>query len=156
MTISDFKNNVLNSKEAKVLTTIACFLSDATLLTWLYWKASNYEQYGKLASGLLDSPNFQVQLYKVLLQSLTFFLLLFICAQFFVYVLALKKFRAAYFYLKYFVVLGFALALFITLTDSFYALCPALIYLVGYYHFAKSFTATGAQMQSQIQEPKPL
>ena len=127
------------SKEAKIITTIGCFLSDVTILAWLYWQATNYEHFGELASKAMNSPNFQVQLYKVLLQSLTFFLLLFLAAQFSVYLMAAKKFRAAYLYLKFFSVIGFAFSILISFSNSFYALCPALFYLAGYYHFAKSY-----------------
>jgi len=144
--------DLFNNKEIQYITIIGCFLSDATVFTWLYWKATSYEEFGKLVESTIDSPNFQVQLYKVLLQSLTFFLLLFISAQFIVYILAAKKFRSALLYLKLYSVAGFAVSFFIIATQSFYALCPALFYLAGYYYFAKTFTeVTAAQMQSSPQ-----
>lgn len=142
----------MDSKEAKIITSVGCFLSDVTILAWLYWQATNYDHFGELASKVMNSPNFQVQLYKVLLQSLTFFLLLFLAAQLTVYLMAAKKFRAAYLYLKFYSVIGFAISLLIAFSNSLYALCPALFYLAGYYHFAKSFKeATKEIVEAQTQ-----
>jgi ABC-type transport system involved in multi-copper enzyme maturation permease subunit len=120
-----------------------------TLVAWLYFKTTNYKNYSQNIAQKVSSPDFQLQFYQVLLQSLTFALLLFIAAQTFVYVLGLRNFRSAFFYLKYFCVLGFALSIFITFTSSFFALLPAIFYLFGYYIFAKEFKESTAIMQNQ-------
>ncbi len=141
-------DSFMDTKEVRIITTVGCFLSDVTLFSWIYWQATQYHQFNQLIESSLNSPSFELQLYKVLLQSLTFFLLLFVSAQFVVYVLSWKKMRAALLYLKLYSVLGFAISLLVTLTSSPYALCPALFYLAGYYYFAKTFKATGVQMQN--------
>lgn len=124
-------------------------------MAWLYFKATNFNNYGKMAAGTFDSPDFQIQLYKVLLQSLTFFLLIFISAQTFVYVLAWKNVRAAFFYLKFFAVFGFSAFLLVTFTHSLFAIVPAAIYVGGYYVFAKSYKELKATAQIEPQSTTP-
>lgn len=132
-----------------------CFFSDLTLVAWLYFKATNYNRYTQISSGVIDSPDFQFQMYGVLLQSLTFALLLFLTAQVVVYILAWKKFRSAYLYLKFFAVFGFALAMYITITSSSFAMLPMFIYLFGYYVFAREFKELTAVLQNSPLFPTP-
>lgn len=124
-------------------------------MAWLYFMATNYQNYGKIAAQNIDSPDFQIQLYKVMLQSLTFFLLVFTLAQTIVYILALRKFRAAYLYLKFFSVLGFACFFFITIMNSGMGLLPMVIYLFGYYVFSKLYKEASAIVQTSPQSPTP-
>lgn len=137
----------LTRKQQKIIALISCFLSDLTLMAWLYFMATNYQNYGQMARDL-DSPDFQIQLYKVVLQSLTFFLMAFTLTQTVVYILAARNFRAALLYLKFFSVLGFAAFLGITLIHSSYAILPMFIYLFGYYVFSKLFKESSAVAQT--------
>lgn len=134
--------------EIKFISLAGCFLSDMTLIAWLYYQATNYQNFNVIAKNAINSPDFQIQLYKVILQSLTFLLLLFVLAQSAVYIMAIKNMRAAYLYLKIFSVVGFALALLISISHSLYALLPALFYLLGYYTFAKIFKETAVSPQN--------
>lgn len=133
-----------------------CFMADITLVAWLYFKATNYNRYTKISSEVLDSPDFQYQMYGILLQSLTFALLLFVFAQLVVYILAWRQFRGAYLYLKFFAVFGFAIALYVTILNSPFALVPTIIYLFGYYIFAREFKELTATMQNMPQSSTPL
>ena len=141
----------MNRSHQKRLAMIGCYLTDLALMAWLYFRATNYGRYTGTLKGKIDSPDFQVQLYKVMLQSLTFALLLFLIAQTVVYILAWKKFRAAYLYLKYFAVLGFVIGFIITIKSSAYALLPMLIYIGGYYVFSKLFKESSAIVQTTLQ-----
>ena len=116
-------------------------------MAWLYYMATNYNNYGEIAKKNIDSPDFQIQLYKVLLQSLTFFLLVFILSQTVVYILAARNMRAAFLYLKFFSVFGFASFFFITIIHSGFGLLPMVIYLFGYYVFSKLFKESSAVAQ---------
>lgn len=136
----------LSRKQQKVIALASCYLSDLTLVAWLYFMATNYQNYGQMTKTL-DSPDFQIQLYKVVLQSLTFFLMTFALTQTAVYILAIRNFRAALLYLKFFSVLGFAAFLGITLIHSSYAILPMFIYLFGYYVFSKLFKESSAVAQ---------
>lgn len=127
---------VINKKHQKTLATITCYVSDVTLMLWLYFKATNYNDYLHKAKVAVNSPDFQIQLYHVLLQSLTFSLLLFLLAQTIVYILFWRNLRGAKIYLKYFAVFGAALSLMIVLNSTLFALLPFLFYCFGYYAFA--------------------
>lgn len=131
-----------NKKQEKALAIVLFFLSDITLLAWLYFKATNYNEYFKRSSTMLDSINFQVQIYALFLQTLTFFFLLFIFAQMFIYFLAWRNLRSACLYLKFFSVFGFACTLYITLFHSFFAFLPMSFYLFTYYIFAQNSKIT--------------
>lgn len=129
----------MNRSQQKKLAMLTCYMTDLTLMAWLYFKATNYGQYTKNFGKNFDSPDFQVQFYKIILQSLTFALLLFLAAQTLVYILAWRKFTAAYLYLKYFAILGFVMGLIILVTSSAFAILPMIIYVGGYYVFSKLF-----------------
>lgn len=137
----------LTRKQQKFLAIALNYLSDLTLMAWLYYMATNYNNYGEIAKKNIDSPDFQIQLYKVLLQSLTFFLLVFILSQTVVYILAARNMRAAFLYLKFFSVFGFASFFFITIIHSGFGLLPMVIYLFGYYVFSKLFKESSAIAQ---------
>lgn len=139
----------------KNLSMIFSYLSDVTLIAWLYFQATNFQNFAEKLGKSMDSPDFQIQFYQVLIQSLTFALLLFLAAQSVVYILAWRKFRSAFFYLKYFSVLGFAISLFIVFQVSAYALLPVCIYLLGYYVSAKTFKELTAVAQSPRQPSTP-
>jgi hypothetical protein len=141
----------MNRSQQKILAMAGCYLTDLALIAWLYFRATNYSRYTGTLEGKIDSPDFQIQLYKVVLQSLTFALLLFLAAQTVVYILAWRKFRGAYLYLKFFSVFGFVAAFFIAVTSSAYAMLPMLIYIGGYYVFSKLFKESSAIMQTSPQ-----
>lgn len=141
----------MNRSQQKLLAMAGCYLTDLTLIAWLYFRATNYGRYTDGVVSKVDSPDFQIQLYKVLLQSLTFALLLFLIAQTVVYVMAWKKVRAAYLYLKFFSVFGFVVGFVIVILSSAYALLPMLIYIGGYYVFSKLFKESSAIVQNSPQ-----
>lgn len=132
-----------------------CLMADITMVAWLYFKATNYNRYTRISSEVIDSPDFQFQMYGVLLQSLTFALLLFLTAQIVVYVLAWKKFRGAYLYLKFFAVFGFAVAMYVTVMSSSFAIVPMIIYFFGYYVFAREFKELTEVMRNSPLSPTP-
>ena len=141
----------MNRSQQKILAMAGCYLTDITLIAWLYFRATNYGRYTRGLGDQVDSPDFQIQLYKILLQSLTFALLLFLLAQTVVYFMAWKKFRAAYLYLKFFSVFGFVVAFIIAVLSSAYALLPMLFYIGGYYVFSKLLKESSAIVQNSPQ-----
>lgn len=145
----------MNRSQQKILAMVGCYLTDLALVAWVYFRATNYGRYTGTLEGKIDSPDFQIQLYKVMLQSLTFALLLFLIAQTVVYILAWRKFRGAYLYLKYFSVLGFVVGFIIAAMSSAYAMLPMLIYIGGYYVFSKLFKESSAIMQTSPQSSTP-
>lgn len=147
---------MLNKSQQKIFAIISCYLSDVTLVAWVYYFSTNYQYYNESIKHKVSSPDFQLQFYQIMLQSLTFALLLFIAAQTLVYILGFRGFRSAYFYLKYFSVLGFAVSFFIIYTASLYAILPAIFYIFGYITFSKLFKESTAAMQNLPQSSKLL
>lgn len=143
----------MNRTQQKILAMLGCYLTDITLIAWVYFRATNYNRYTDKIGSQIDSPDFQIQLYKVVLQSLTFALLLFLAAQTVVYILAWKKFRGAYMYLKFFSVFGFVVAFGIAVTSSAFAMLPMIIYIGGYYVFSKLFKESSVLAQNLRQSP---
>jgi hypothetical protein len=129
---------LIPKKDQKTLAVLTCYFSDVALLSWIYFKATNYEDYAKKAKVALDSPDFQIQLYRVLVQSLTFALLLFVLAQTIVYILYWRNLRSAQLYLKYFAIVAAAACTVIAFESTAFALLPFVIYCFGYYVFAGS------------------
>jgi hypothetical protein len=139
---------LLSKIQRKILAIVACLASDITMIAWLYFISTNYNRYNHTIGSRLDSPDFQIQFYEIMLRSLTFALLLFLVAQTVVYVLAWRGLRSAYFYLKLFCVLGFAICLYVTIMKSLFALLPLMIYLFGYYTFASLYSEETAKLQN--------
>lgn len=129
----------LNNLQKKFLIILGGLLSDIGLSLWLYFKAGNYTEYLKYASTITDSPDFQVQLYKVYLQSLTFGLLLFVATHIVIYALYWKEFKAAKLYVKFYTAFSSMGCLILAVAETPYALLPAMIYGLSYYTTAKMF-----------------
>jgi hypothetical protein len=119
---------------------LGTYLSDLTLVTWIYFHMTKLSNFNSVISKATESPDFQVQLYKVFLQSLTFFLLLFFTFQTFIYICSFKNFRSVYYYLKFFSIFAFAVYFFIAILYSGFALLPMCLYILGYYFYSKKIT----------------
>ena len=145
---------MLSKTQQKNLAILACYISDVTLVAWVYYISTNYQYYNERIKGQVTSPDFQLQFYQIMLQSLTFALLLFIAAQTIVYILSFRGMRSAHFYLKYFSVLGFAVSAYIFYSANFFAIVPAAFYIFGYIIFSKLFKESTAAMQNLPQSPK--
>lgn len=147
---------LLTKYQQKILAIVSCYLSDVTLVAWVYYISTNYHYYNERIKNKVASPDFQLQFYQIMLQSLTFALLLFLVAQTLVYILGFRGLRSAYFYLKYFSVLGFAVSAFIVYSANLYAILPAVFYIFGYITFSKLFKESTAAMQNLPQSSKLL
>jgi len=62
----------------KFLIGVICFLTDLVVSVWTYTKASNYQEFVKLLGDKVESPDFQIQIYQIFLQTLIFCLVLFL------------------------------------------------------------------------------
>lgn len=146
---------MLSTLQKKLFALIICFISDATIFSWLYFKASHYGNFSDFTSPYVTSPNYQLELYTIFLQSFTFLLLLAFFTQAIVYVLALRNIKASYFYLKFYCVFAFAITVVIAFKSSVFALVPGVFYLYGYYIFAFNYSELKAKAQIPLQETTP-
>lgn len=139
--------SLLTRTQEKIFSAFGCLMCDIGLSLWFYFRATNYNEYIKYIKTITDSPDFQVQLYRVYMQSLTFGLLIFIGAHLVVYFLFWKDYRAAQVYLKYYSVCSSAGCLLITIYETAYAVVPMFIYGFAYYFIAKMIPKSSAKLQ---------
>jgi len=109
-------------------TALLCFLTDVGLSLWSYFKFTNYDEYVKSVRPYLASPDFQIQLYQVLLQSLTFSILLYLGFHIVVYWLYSKGKPWAVKYVRIYSSLA-ALSCFMMIVSQLWAgILPLVIY----------------------------
>jgi hypothetical protein len=145
-------------KERKQIA-VLCFLTDVGLAIWSYLKATNYEEFLKSAKEIagsagpykqvFDSPDFQVQIYQVLLQSLTFSLLLFLAFHLVIYVMFWKEKTYAQKYLRFYTFMAALSCVIMLAYKMFIGIIPLAIY-------ALSFSAIGKLPKTLEQKQSPL
>lgn len=121
---------------------LLCFLTDLGMSLWSYFKLTNYDEYIKAVKPMLESPDFQVQIYQVLLQSLTFSLLLFLSFHIVVYYLFFKEKKWAMKYVRFYTFLASLSCLVMIATKIWGAVIPFALY-------AYAFVATNRLSRSQ-------
>ena len=84
----------------KIIIPVLCFITDVLMSVWSYLKLSNYDEFIKYIKLSIDSPDFQVQLYKIFLQSVTLVLVLFIVIHAIIYVFYFKEKKLAQKYVR--------------------------------------------------------
>lgn len=123
---------LLNVKQKKWITAIVLFISDILLSIWFYFRASNYNDYVKYISQINNSPDFQVQLYQVYMQSLIFALFLFLFAHLIIYIFFLRDFKGSRTYLRIYCIFTALGCVLLTFTEAPYLFLLALIYGAGF------------------------
>lgn len=119
--------SMMNKK--KLLVPLLAFLTDAALSLYTYLICTNYDQYKKYAKVAITDPEFQLELYKVIVQTFTFVLLLFLIFHLIIYVLYYRNVKFARQYVKFYLILALV-SLVLTLLFSF-SIYP-LLACVGY------------------------
>ncbi len=116
---------------------LLCFLTDLSLSIWSYLKLTNYDEYLKAVKPIVDSPDFRVQIYQVLLQSLTFSLILFLAFHLVIYILLYKEKKYAIKYVRVYTALA-ALSCFIMIFSNMpWAVLPLFIYGLAFVSIRK-------------------
>lgn len=129
---------------------ILCFLSDIGISLWSYFKFTNYDEYQKIAKPIIGSPDLEVQLYQVLLQSLTFSLLLFLVFHLIIYVLLWKEKKYALKYVRFYSFMAAVSALLMMTSVGFLvAFIPLCIYVL-------SFLALGKLLKNSPDKNNPV
>lgn len=118
------------------------FLTDIALSLWSYYKLTNYDEYLKDIKQMVDSPDFQVQIYQIMLKTLTFSLILFLAFHLVIYVLFWKEKKYATKYLRFYTFMAVASCVIMVATKIYLAVIPAFIYGI-------CFTSIGPLKKSQ-------
>lgn len=117
---------------------LLCFLTDLGLSIWSYFKVSNYEEYVKISKPYLSSPDFQLQIYQVMLQSLTFSLFLFLSFHLVVYYLYTKNKKWAEKYVRFYTLLASISGLLMMASSMWVGVFPLVIYAYIFIHVKKA------------------
>ncbi|MGZ3788921.1 MAG: hypothetical protein ACXVLQ_10375 [Bacteriovorax sp.] len=107
---------------------LLCFLTDLSLCAWSYFKLTNYDEYIKNVRPIISSPDFQLQIYQVLLQSLTFSMILFLVFHLVIYFLFWRGKTSAMKYLRFYTFTAALSCLIMIFSKLFLAIFPLFIY----------------------------
>lgn len=107
---------MMNKK--KLLVPVLAFATDSALAFYTYLLCTNYDQYKKYAKLVSGDPDFQLEFYKVIVQTLTFVLLLFLFFHLIIYILYYRNIKFARQYVKLYLILALV-SLIATLLFSF-------------------------------------
>lgn len=133
----DILDNKLTRPQALGLMSFFQFISDISLAYSLYI-SFQYSGIVFLFGEEFKGPNFQDQVFKLMLMGLQFFLLVFLFSQLIFYIyLNLTYKKAAVLYFKIYAVFGFTLALLSTYYFGTFSFINMVFYLMGYYIFAR-------------------
>ena len=106
------------TNKKKLLVPALSFATDSGLALYTYLICTNYDQYKKYVKMVSGDPDFQLELYKVVVQTLTFVLLLFLFFHLIIYVLYYRNVKFARQYVKLYLILALV-SLVVTLLFSF-------------------------------------
>lgn len=126
----------------KLKIALLCFFTDLSLSVWSYFKLTNYDDYLKAVKPMVDSPDFRVQLYQVLLQSLTFSLILFLAIHLIIYLLFWKEKKYALKYVHFYTALASLSCLIMIFSNMPWAVIPLFIYGLSFLSVRKMVTVS--------------
>lgn len=115
---------------SKRQTALLAFLADLGLSIWTYFKLTNYDEYLKAVKPYLSSPDFQIQIYQVLLQTFTFTILIFLTLHIAIYWTYIKEKKWAMKYVRAYSFLAALSAVLMVLSGLWAGLIPLILYTV--------------------------
>ena len=110
-----------------------CFIADLAITIWSYYQIKNYDAYLKIVKPMIDSPDFQVQIYAVLLQSFLFSALLFLAIHAVIYILFIKKIKYSIKYVRFYTLLAAVSSAIMIFTGYPIAMLALIIYALAFY-----------------------
>jgi hypothetical protein len=92
----------MNNKKHLVPT--MAFFIDIVLSYYTYSMFTNYEKFKKIAKATIPDPDFQLQVYQILVQALTFTLIIFLTFHLIMYFLVYKSKKFAIKYMRFYLI----------------------------------------------------
>jgi hypothetical protein len=102
----------------RLLVPVLAFLTDAGLAFYTYLLCTDYTQFQKYAKATINDPDFQLQIYKVLVQTLSFILLVFLFLHLIVYFFYYRRNKFATKYVRFYLIMAI-ISLVLSLAFSF-------------------------------------
>lgn len=124
---------------------ILCFLADVGVSVWSYFKLTNYDEFMKSVKPYIGSPDFQVQIYQIMLQSFTFTLFLFLAFHLVIYYLFYKEKNYATKYVRFYTIMAALSAAIMIVSGTFVAIVPLIIYTLSYVNVSKMIKLRSAE-----------
>jgi hypothetical protein len=129
------------NKNSKKLITIQCLsFTDIGLAIYAYFSISNFQEFKKIliASVQVDSPEMQLEIYKVFMQTLLFISVVLVVFHLIIYYFYYKEKKYAVTYVKYYSLLAAVSMLASTLMmNQILLLIPTLAYCYAFYNSLK-------------------
>lgn len=112
---------------------ILCYLSDFAISLWAYLRLTDYDEYLKSARSVTSSPDLQLQVYQIMLQSFTFALLLFLAFHFVIYLFFWKHKIYSIKYIKFYSLLAALTCLLLIYSlKAYWIVVPFIIYSLSF------------------------
>lgn len=112
---------------------ILCFLSDFAISLWAYLRLTDYDEFLKSARSVTSSPDLQLQVYQIMLQSFTFALLLFLAFHFVVYLFFWKHKIYSIKYIKFYTLLAALSSLVLIFSlNAYWIAIPLIVYTLSF------------------------
>ena len=107
------------------------FLTDAALAFYTYLLCTDYKKFQEIAKITIRDPDFQLEIYKVLLQTLTFILLLFLFFHLIIYILFYRGKNFARKYVRFYLIVAIgSLGLSILFSFNIYFVFALVAFLI--------------------------
>lgn len=107
-------------------------VTDIALSVWSYFQLTNYDEYLKIAKPIVNSPDLQVQLYKIMLQSFTFTILLLLAFHLIIYVLFVRKNTFAGKYVRFYTLMAAISSVIMVVTGVYVGIISMIVYFLCY------------------------
>lgn len=136
------------------LIAIQCLsLCDIGMAVYTYFALSNFDEFKKIVvlSTGVDSPDIQLELYKLFLQTLTFISIFLVIIHLIIYYFFYKEKKFAKAYVKYYSILA-SLSLLVSafFMGQYTLLLPAGIYVLGLYNALKFDPLTNSKTKTAV------
>jgi hypothetical protein len=113
--------------KSKYFVPVLALVTDIGLAIYSYLLMTNYEKFQKYAKIAIKDPDFQLELYKLILQTMTFLLFVFLFLHLIIYILYLNKNKYAQKYVRFYLIVALlSLGLSLIFSFNFYILIAAV------------------------------
>ena len=117
---------------------ILCFLADLGMSIWSYDQIKNYDEYLKIVKPIINSPDFQVQLYAMILQTFFFTIIFFLIFHVVIYILYLRDVKYAAKYIRFYSFMAALSTGIMIFSGVFVSLIPFIAYVYSFIFVGKS------------------
>lgn len=118
--------------KTKLQIALGCMCTDIALSVWSYFELTNYDQYLKMSKPIVSSPDLQVQIYKILVQSFTFTMLLFLAFHAIIYFLYVRESKFAFKYVRFYTLMAVISSVIMLVSGLYLGIIPFIIYFLCY------------------------